>query len=83
MDNQIIIDFLRKHNNLISLDVDKDLILGIVHGPTYYIIDYQKKMLDTGVYSDMQTISLLKKIIDPMIRNMNLNKKIDKIKNRV
>jgi len=83
MDNQIIVDFLKKHNNLISLDVDKDLILGIVNGPTYYIIDYQKKILDTGAYSDIQTISLLKKIIDPMIRNIQLNKKIDKIKNRV
>ena len=83
MDNQIIVDFLKKHNNLISLDVDKDLILGIVNGPTYYIIDYQKKILDTGAYSDIQTISLLKKIVDPMIRNIQLNKKIDKIKNRV
>jgi len=79
----ILIEFLRKNNNLISLDVDEDKIIDILESPNYYIIDYYKMELSTGAYSGMQTISLLKKIIDPMIRNMNLNYKIDKIKNRV
>ena len=79
----ILIEFLRKNNNLISLDVDEDKIIDIIDGPTYYIIDYYKKELSTGAYSGMQTISLLKKIIDPQLRDIKLNLKINKIRNRV